>query len=62
MYLMAAKVITVSRGSTIEIDWAALERERVERDWDGKLTAALSVLGLTPKQATPRWLLASYWG
>lgn len=62
MHLMAAKVITVSRGSTIEIDWAALERERVEQDWDGKLAAALSVLGLTPKQASPKWLLASYWG
>jgi hypothetical protein len=62
MYLMAAKVITVSRGSVIEIDWAALTQERVENQWDDKLAAALLVLGLTPRQAAPKWLLASYWG
>jgi hypothetical protein len=62
MFLIAAKVITVYRGRVQEIDWPALAQERVEQQWDDKLTAALSVLGLTPIQTSPAWLLVSYWG
>lgn len=62
MYLLSAKAITAYRGHVETIDWPALERERVEQDWDGKLAAALSVLALTPIQPEPRWLLVSYWG
>jgi len=62
MFLVAAKTIRVGRGGVKTIDWQALERERVEQDWDGKLTRALSVLDLTPVQPEPRWLLVSYWG
>ena len=62
MFLVAAKTIRVGRGRVKTIDWQALGRERVEQDWDGKLAAALSVLGLVPKQTAPAWLLVSYWG
>jgi len=62
MYVLSAHAITVGRGSVKEIDFAALEVARVEQEWDAKLTAALGVLGMTPKQATPKWLLVSYMG
>lgn len=60
MFLLATKVITVYRGSVEEIDVAELAQ--VPADWDGKLTAALRALGLTPTQERARWLLCSYWG
>lgn len=61
-WLLAAHVITVYRGSVKEIDFADLERQRTEGDWDGKLAAAIQALGITPKQDRPKWLLVSYWG
>lgn len=61
-WLLAAKVITAYRGHPKNIDFAALERERVERDWDSKLERACQVLGITPTQGKPRWVLCSYWG
>ena len=62
MWLLAAHKVVVSRGDVKEIDFAALEAQRVAEDWDAKLQAALAVLGITPKQDAPKWLLASYWG
>jgi hypothetical protein len=75
MYLLVTHEITVYRGSTVDIDFTALERQRVEEDWDDKLNAVLEVLGLgdlvyrnswqSDKDGQPqkaRWMLASYWG
>lgn len=62
MYLLATKVITVYRGDVKDIDMAALAVEPEMNGWDEKLRAALTALGITPQQAEPRWLLASYWG
>ena len=62
MYLLAAKVITVSRGYVEPIDMTELVEAPNVNGWDGKLRSALSTLGLTPKQEKPQWLLCSYWG
>lgn len=62
MWVLAAHVTTAYRGDCKEIDFAALEKARTEGDWDAKLAHAIHVLGITPKQATPGWLLVSYWG
>ena len=62
MYLLAAHRITVYRGDVKTIDFAALEAQRVSEDWAGKLRRAVEALGITPKQAEPAWLLASYMG
>lgn len=66
---------SASRGSPEDVDIATLATRRVVEFWDGKLAAALEVLGLPqpiypkshrPEALTgpqkPRWLLASYWG
>jgi hypothetical protein len=62
MWCLAAHITTVYRGDVKEIDFGALEKARVDGGWDGKLAAAIQALGVTPKQAQPRWLLVSYWG
>lgn len=62
MYVLSAHSITANRGDAIEIDWAALEQRRVAEDWDGKLRAACEVLGITPTQEQPKWLLVSLMG
>jgi hypothetical protein len=62
MYLLAAKVITVYRGSVKDIDMTTLAVEPEMNGWDDKLRAALGALGIAPTQAEPRWLLCSYWG
>jgi hypothetical protein len=62
MWLLAARTITAYRGVCKEIDFADLDRQRAEGGWDNLLAHAIGVLGITPKQATPRWLLVSYWG
>lgn len=62
MHLLAAKVITVRRGAVEDIDMTALAVEPEMNGWNDKLRAALTALGITPQQAEPRWLLASYWG
>ncbi|MEU1761171.1 hypothetical protein [Micromonospora sp. NPDC005652] len=61
MWLLAAKVVTAHRGYPETIDFAALERERAERRWDERLIDACRVLGITPTQGTPSWVLCSYW-
>lgn len=62
MWLLVAHTTTVYRGDVKEIDFAALEATRIEQDWDAKLRNAADVLGMTPKQESPRWMLVSYWG
>lgn len=62
VYYIAACAITAWRGSPKRIDFAKLEAERAEGDWDQKLAVALEALGMTPKQAKPQWLLVSDWG
>ena len=62
MWLLAAHTVTVYRGDCKEIDFAALEKARTEGDWDAKLAHAIQVLGITPTQEKPGWLLVSYWG
>lgn len=61
MYILATYETTVYRGDTKLLDMAALEARRAAEGWDEKLAHALSVLGLTPTQEQPGWLLASYW-
>lgn len=63
MYLLAAKVHTVARGSIK--DAAALMAgadDATRQEWDAKLAAAVTALGMTPVQEKPAWLLCSYWG
>ncbi len=62
MWLLAAAVITVYRGDCKVVDFAALEAQRVDDEWDAKLAAAVEALGIEPTQDGPRWLLVSYWG
>ncbi|MFF0166806.1 hypothetical protein [Streptomyces prasinus] len=62
MYLLAAKVITVYRGSVEHIDMEALAVEPEMNGWDEKLHAAVQALGITPAQDKPKWVLCSYWG
>ncbi len=62
LYVIAAKRVTVARGYIENLDLAALARDVIELRWDEKLAAALQVLGITPKQSKPGWLLCSYWG
>lgn len=61
-WILATVDLSASRGTPQVIDMAELEARRIAEDWDGKLTHALSVLGLTPTQEKAAWLLASYWG
>ncbi|MGW5130379.1 hypothetical protein [Streptomyces sp. NPDC004135] len=62
MYLLIAKGITAYRGEVEPIDFAALAAEVEQKGADEKLGAALTALGLTPKQQRPGWMLCSYWG
>ena len=62
MHLLAAKVITVRRGNCEVLDLPALSAMPAEHGWDDKLRAACQALGITPTQASPGWVLVSYWG
>ena len=75
MYLLVTHKTTVYRGWTEDIDFVALERQRVEEGWDDKLAAVLKVLGIGDlvyrgssrgakegQLQKPRWLIASYKG
>lgn len=61
LYVLAAHSITAHRGYFETIDFPALELQRVAEGWDTKLVSALDVLGMTPRQQSPAWLLLSYW-
>lgn len=58
--LIAVSITTAARGNPERIDFEDLTRSRLAADWDEDLANALSVLGLTPLQGAPAWLLASY--
>lgn len=62
MWMLTTYETTAYRGDCDVIDWRTLDEQRQREDWDGKLARAIEVLGVTPKQAQPAWLLASYWG
>jgi hypothetical protein len=62
MQILAAHVITVSRGDSEILDLTALMNAPVEHGWDDNLRAACEALGITPTQETPAWVLVSYWG
>ena len=60
--------ILYAKGSEQSVDWAealALDPAEIAAsrpDWDAKLTAALAVLGITPTQDGPRWLVFPFYG
>lgn len=56
MYLIAAKVITASRGFPEVVDLSLPDNA------DERLSWAMGVLGIKPKTRKPTWLLASYRG
>lgn len=60
MYALVAPANTARRGYPELIDWRELDGQRVRDGWDAKLARVLEVLGITPKQESPAWLLASY--
>lgn len=60
MYILAAHSTTAYRGSPKTIDPSELLA--MQKDADARLARALEVLGLTPTQEAPAWLLASDWG
>lgn len=62
MRLLAAHTITMSRGYTEIINPTDLAAMPAAHDWDAKLAAAVTALGITPLQARPAWILCSYWG
>lgn len=62
VWMLVAHQVTAHWGDAKGIDFADLERQRAEGEWDAKLRRACDVLGITPKQSEPGWMLASYWG
>lgn len=60
-FILAAKVITASRGYPEALDLAALQAEAEDGGYDEKLARAAAALGLTFEQP-PGWVLASWWG
>ncbi len=60
MYLLSAKTITVRRGDAKLLDLAGLQAET--DTYDERLRAACEVLGITPTQEKPAWILVSYCG
>ena len=61
-WALAAHEVRVEWGEVAELNFAELEAARVAGDWDAKLAAAVSALGVTPKQARPAWLLLAFYG
>ena len=62
MWVLAAKVLTAHQGHCDALDLVELSNPETLAGWDAKLTLALGVLGMTPVQEKPSWLLCSYWG
>jgi hypothetical protein len=61
-YLLVTYEEAASGAGVVSVDFAELEQRRVREDWDGKLAHALELLGLTPNDPQPKWLLTSYYG
>lgn len=62
MYLIATKTIEVARGHIEHLNLHALANAELINDWDEDLVVALRILGITPIQPQPGWMLCSYWG
>lgn len=62
MWILGTRLYDASRGQVVEVDPMALANHQDLDTWNEKLTQALQVLGITPLQEQPRWLLCSYWG
>lgn len=62
MYVLTNTVLTAHQGHVTAIDFVELAKKVADGGWDQKLAGALRVLGITPKQEAPKWLLCSYWG
>jgi hypothetical protein len=60
MYVLATKSTTAWRGSPKL--FAPTDLGAVPPDWDEKLRAALTALGITPTQEQAQWVLCSDWG
>ncbi|RCG31930.1 hypothetical protein DQ384_05140 [Sphaerisporangium album] len=59
-YMLAAHVISTDWEKTEELDLAALITQAAGEGWDDKLRAAVGVLGITPEQEQPQWVLCAY--
>lgn len=62
MWILCTSATTAHQGSPKTVDPFLLERAPIDEGWDDKLATALRVLGITPLQESPAWLLASDWG
>lgn len=60
MYVLATKVYTACRGDADVVNLPELTDGIGE--WTARLAHALSVLGVTPTEERPEWLLCSDWG
>lgn len=59
-YLFAAHVAGVCGHGLHEVDLTNLSALHAKSDWDDRLAKNLAVLGITPTQDKPRWLLVAY--
>lgn len=62
MWVLSACTITAYRGDMKSISFTELAERVMDEGMDAKLAAAVTALGMTPKQERPAWLLCSYWG
>ena len=61
MHVLAAKVIDVGDDKAKPVDLAELVAHPNRPKWDAALFDALKMLGITPKQEKPSWLLCAYY-
>jgi hypothetical protein len=61
-WALAAFSLKVTGSRPELLDLPALQAQAVEENWAGKLAAALTLLGLTPIQDRPGWILAADYG
>jgi hypothetical protein len=59
MFILATKAIKVYEGFVKQLDLKDMTCCPIAGEWDDKLLTALQVLGLTPEQESPGWLLSS---
>jgi hypothetical protein len=59
MWMLVAYEVTANRGHLQTLDLDVLTAKPTALGWDEKLASALAVLGVTPTQERPGWLLAS---
>lgn len=60
--ILAVYETSVNWGCSGVLDLAALAAQPATEGWDDKLAAAISALGITPKQERPGWLLCAMYG